>query len=243
MTIQLENIDIMFKTISKISKIYRFEYSNKCYGEFEFITQPIVEPLSLEIKGFEVLSRIISSSGDLLNNEDFFEKIDNEFLKSIFLSQLIWINRLNDNNYTFSLNLPISCLLDHEFVKKIIEINNVNIAIEINEFSNDCQFNRIRSNIIRLKKENINFWLDDYNLGNEKVARWLYLVKWDALKIDKNYILNERYSAYLPVIINYLKIFSDTVIIEGVETNYQYDEYKYKDVLMQGYLFFKNLNY
>ncbi|WP_330943184.1 EAL domain-containing protein [Vibrio diabolicus] len=232
----------MFKTISRISKNYRFEYSNKCYGEFEFITQPIVEPLCLEIKGFEILSRIISSSGDRLNNEDFFEKIDNEFLKSIFLAQLLWVNRLNNTDYTFSLNLPINCLLDYEFVNKIIEINTVNIAIEINDFSNDFQINRIKSNIIRLKNKNIQFWLDDYNLDDNKVARWLHLVKWDALKIDKNYMLSERHSVYLPVIVNYLKIFSDTIIIEGVETNYQYDEYKYKNVLMQGYLFFRNLN-
>ncbi|HHX8640545.1 TPA: hypothetical protein ACVO4S_002680, partial [Vibrio diabolicus] len=66
--------------------------------------------------------------------------------------------------------------------------------------------------------------------------------KWDALKIDKNYMLSKRHSFYLPVLVKYLKIFCDTVIIEGVETSYQYDEYKYKDVLMQGYLFSGNFN-
>ncbi|HFD4265949.1 TPA: EAL domain-containing protein [Vibrio parahaemolyticus] len=232
----------MFKIPSRKSKKHRYEYSNKCYGEFEFVTQPIVEPLSLEIQAFEVLSRIISSSGDLLNNEDFFEKIDNEFLKSIFLEQLLWINKFKNTDYIFSLNLPIDCLLDYEFINKIIDINNVNLAIEINEFSNDCQVNKIRSNIIRLKNENIRFWLDDYNLDNNKMSRWLYSVKWDALKIDKTYMLSKRHSFYLPILVKYLKIFCDTVIIEGVETSYQYDEYKYKDVLMQGYLFSGNLN-
>ncbi|EID4343326.1 EAL domain-containing protein, partial [Vibrio vulnificus] len=76
----------------------------------EFVLQAIYNPSSKEIKYYEILSRIISSSGENYNNEDFFENIDDTFLKMIAICQLKEAKRLSINK-PISINLTLSCLL------------------------------------------------------------------------------------------------------------------------------------
>ncbi|EHZ2493614.1 EAL domain-containing protein, partial [Vibrio vulnificus] len=115
----------------------------------EFVLQAIYNPSSKEIKYYEILSRIISSSGENYNNEDFFENIDDTFLKMIAICQLKEAKRLSINK-PISINLTLSCLLDTDFINELIDRKNIGLAIEINDINSNFDCDLLFENIKKL---------------------------------------------------------------------------------------------
>ncbi|WP_304680922.1 EAL domain-containing protein [uncultured Clostridium sp.] len=142
---------------------------------------------------------------------------------------------INKNKIQISIGINISPiqLLEADFVEKTIDIlNKYNIDtnkvyFEITE-SVLLEDNKIvKDNILNLRKIGIAIALDDFGTG---YASFSYLKKYklDILKIDKLFIDNESDNEF--AIVGYIKRISNLlnmkVIIEGVETEKQFNELK-----------------
>ncbi|HAS6025777.1 TPA: EAL domain-containing protein [Vibrio vulnificus] len=202
----------------------------------EFVLQAIYNPSSKEIKYYEILSRIISSSGENYNNEDFFENIDDTFLKMIAICQLKEAKRLSINK-PISINLTLSCLLDTDFINELIDRKNIGLAIEINDINSNFDCDLLFENIKKLQRSNIEIWLDDYHENHKLANLSLGTINWDKIKIDKSFLHYNDYDIEaIRSLCFVLRPFTRTgFIFEGVETYYQERLVRLSGSLSQGY--------
>ncbi|ANQ20523.1 diguanylate phosphodiesterase [Vibrio natriegens] len=214
--------------------------SNKnSYVTLEFLLQPIYLPKSGETIYCECLSRVINESGETLNSESFFDNIDDEFIKTVFLLQMEYFSSIKTSKGIF-LNLNLSALEDDEFVEKVINKNIYNkFHIEINEISTSIKYSKILKNIKRLQKLGMFIVLDDYYEENIAAHLSLGLIEWDYIKIDRSFLLyNSGDDDCLKSLIFVLRPYcKHGLIIEGVETYFQNEYLKKYNILAQGYFY------
>lgn len=105
---------------------------------------------------YELLSKLISESGTLYNNEDFFTNIDDIFLKKLCLAQLDYLEEIKIDKVT-SINVTLSLLSDQNFIDKVTHLKSTKLALEINELN--CKIdNKIKRNLMKLKNNNVMLW-------------------------------------------------------------------------------------
>ncbi|SEG67089.1 EAL domain-containing protein [Vibrio hangzhouensis] len=212
------------------------EYSAKEYVTFEFRLQPIVNPLDYKTFAFEVLSHLVNTSGEELDNEDFFELIDDEFIKEIFLCQLhCFLPFINTHNALLSFNLPSVCLTDDVFVQQVIEVINCPIAIEITCIDSIKSLNKAKGNITKLKKSGVSLWLDDYHHKDSLKTAALQSVEWDIVKLDREYLYYDDSLEMINLLIGLVSFHCDNIILEGVESDSQRVGFLNRGVYHQGY--------
>ncbi|TVU59236.1 EAL domain-containing protein [Vibrio atlanticus] len=102
------------------------------------------------------------------------------------------------------------------------------------EFS-DPKIICIRDAFKRLQVNGNKIWFDDY-IHDKLIHRvYVHLFNWDIVKVDKSYILDHKKRKLIYNIIIDIGNVVDKIIIEGVETPYQYHLLKLKKVNMQGF--------
>lgn len=213
--------------------------SKTSYVTLEFLLQPIYFPKSGETIYCECLSRVISDSGEKLNSESFFENINDEFIKKVFLLQMEYFCNIRTTKGIF-LNLNFSSLEDDEFVEKIINNNIKNrFHIEVNEMKTSIKYSKVIKNIRRLQKLGMYVILDDYSHENIAAHLSLGVIEWDYIKIDKSFLLyysgnDDSLKSLIFVLRPYCK---HGLIIEGVETSFQNEFLKKYNLLAQGYFY------
>ncbi|MCF7481930.1 EAL domain-containing protein [Vibrio sp. J1-1] len=214
--------------------------SNKTsYVTLEFLLQPICLPKSRETIYYECLSRVINESGETLNSESFFDNIDDEFIKTVFLLQMEYFSNIRTSKGIF-LNLTLSSLEDDDFVDKVINKNIYNkFHIEINEINTSIKYSKVLKNIRRLQKLGVFIILDDYYEENIAAHLSLGLIEWDYIKIDRSFLLyNSGNDDCLKSLIFVLRPYcKHGLIIEGVETYFQNEYLKKYNILAQGYFY------
>ncbi|EPP5335927.1 EAL domain-containing protein, partial [Vibrio harveyi] len=236
MTIKIEEISIDNNIVSVF-------WNNQNFVSLEFKLQPIVDPKNYKIHGYEVLSHLVNSSGERLNSEEFFEYINDEFIKKIFLCQIRFLNdNLSQFNLNISLNLPLSCLLDSSFVDEVIENTENPIIIEVTKIESIKEVNAAKRNIVKLKKQGHQFWLDDYHHDEKLKTSALQCIDWDAIKLDKSYLLYQDGLTMIGMLIPLLKFHSKKIIVEGVETSSQRVAFLHPEVFHQGYNYYYPLS-
>ncbi|MGF1689725.1 EAL domain-containing protein [Photobacterium kagoshimensis] len=211
------------------------------YAELTFLLQPIVIPNSGEIVAFEALSKVISQSGDQLNNEDFFELAGTELLKSLVIAQ---INSFKKTVYTkrralISYNLPLCCMEDDCFVEKLLATCTQKIALEFTDLNVNLKSRKIMDNLAKIQKNGHQLWLDDY-LHQSRVANLtLGYIEWDIIKVDKSYLyFNTEEESLLQSLTSVLQSYvKKGVIFEGVETELQRRLICREKTFAQGYYF------
>ncbi|MGR5177169.1 EAL domain-containing protein [Vibrio parahaemolyticus] len=212
------------------------EYSAKEYVTFEFRLQPIVNPLDYKTFAFEVLSHLVNTSGEELDNEDFFEFIDDEFIKEIFLCQLrCFMPFINSYGALLSFNLPLVCLSDDVFVQHLIEMIDCPIAIEITSIDDIKGLNKTKGNITKLKKFGAAFWLDDYHHKDSLKTAALQTLEWDIVKLDRDYLYYDDYLEMINLLVGLVRFHCDNIILEGVESDTQRVAFLNRGVYHQGY--------
>ena len=140
--------------------------SNKnSYVTLEFLLQPIYLPKSGETIYCECLSRVINESGETLNSESFFDNIDDEFIKTVFLLQMEYFSNIKTSKGIF-LNLNLSALEDDEFVEKVINKNIYNkFHIEINEISTSIKYSKILKELRNSLSYIVKWILQEFETG------------------------------------------------------------------------------
>lgn len=207
--------------------------------DIEFLLQPIVSS-SGSVLAFEALSRIHAKNDELLCNEDFFGSSEVDTIKYLTLEQMTFFkNFTSKQRKIISYNLPISSLLDNDFVTKLIAMNTIKFAIEITDFdidSNDeTSMITIRNSFRRLKRFGNQIWFDDYVNDNENHRKYFNLFSWDAVKLDKQYLLFQDNYEDLSNVIMKMRSKVKHTIVEGVESSYQLEFLKRKKVKLQGF--------
>ncbi|TON63872.1 diguanylate phosphodiesterase, partial [Vibrio parahaemolyticus] len=64
-----------------------------------------------KVKHLEILSKVLSDSGESLYNETFFSEIDQEFIKMVALAQIRFCSKLKVR-IPITVNITLSCLKD-----------------------------------------------------------------------------------------------------------------------------------
>lgn len=209
---------------------------NNDWGVIKYLFQPICSPINSKTIYYEVLSLVTSQCGEIFCNQDFFESIDDEFIKIICLSQLKFAESLKIRT-TLSININMTCLEDEQFVKKLLQIKGVKIALEINELNCYTSSIKVLSNIKSLQRNGIMIWLDDYHTNNKQANLSLGSINWDYIKIDKSFIHFNSLDVTPAQDLTYvLSPFTKKgLIFEGVETYEELKIVKATGSLSQGY--------
>lgn len=221
--------------------------TNNSSAEFTLVAQPIVQPKSRNVIAIEVLTNLISSSDGTINAEDFFSDISNEFIKSLIMIQIEELNNIkiaiNSKNIVASINIPFDLLSDIEFIKLIINKSQVKIALEVTNFKNSTLMtDSIKKSVSIIKEHGFELWLDDFT-SEDIPSNALYLLKWDRVKIDKTFIYRHiNNHSLISDLLSYISNFSfNSVVFEGIESDYQNDQISKFNVLCQGYLYSRPL--
>ncbi|MGF1834159.1 EAL domain-containing protein [Photobacterium sanguinicancri] len=230
-------------TASDLPNAVRIEslLNHNLFAELTFLLQPIVIPTTGEVVAFEALSKVISQSGDQLNNEDFFEHAGTELLKSLVIAQISAFKRTvyTKRRILISYNLPLSCMEDDCFVEKLLAICTQKIALEFTDLNVNLKSKKIADNLAKVQHQGHQLWLDDY-LHHSRVANLtLGYIEWDIIKIDKSYLyFNTEEESLLKSLTSVLQSYvKKGVIFEGVETELQRRLICREKTFAQGYYF------
>ncbi|SEG44133.1 EAL domain-containing protein [Vibrio hangzhouensis] len=209
------------------------------FAELEFVFQPIQHSTTEDLVAYELLSKVLSQSGDCYENSDFFEDVDNELIKKIVVAQVQFINKMfTEQSHLISLNITFDCLLDSEFVDSVIEQSSRTIAFEVNsttfESMNDC----VLRNLAKLRRAGHQLWLDDFSIEHSTASSTFGHLVWDSIKIDRCYLFdNALYPNKISSDILKLKPHTKNgVIFDGVETELHYQYLRHSEISLQGYL-------
>ncbi|WP_185067085.1 EAL domain-containing protein [Vibrio ponticus] len=208
------------------------------YAAIDFLFQPIYCSRRRRAIYYEVLSRVTSQSGEVYNSQDFFENIDDDFIKNICLSQIKAAKTLKIKSM-ISTNVNMSCLDDDDFVQDLLSFKGVKFSLEINELNCYTSSVRTLNNIKTLQANGVMIWLDDYHSNNEQANLSLGNIHWDYIKIDKSFLYYNS-EDFMPVkALSYvLSPFTKKgLIFEGVETYEQSLIVKSTRSLAQGYFY------
>ncbi len=229
-------------------------------NDFEIYYQPIVNKETNKTEGLEALVRwnhkelgyvspsefiyiaekynIIYDLGDLIM-EDVLENI-RDWKSSGILDSYI------------SINISPKQLIKNGFVESLInKLESKNIAtsdiqIEVTETSLIKNLDRAKRVIDNLKNKGVRIALDDFGDGYSSLS-YLVNFKFDAIKLDKNFIKNiENDNIKLSIIKNIANIANDIgseFILEGIESEEHLERVKETGFThMQGYLIGKPRN-
>ena len=212
--------------------------SDASFVKLEFLFQPIIDLKQRQVRHLEILSKVLSDSGEICYNETFFSEIDQELIKMVALAQIKFCSDLKVH-IPITVNITLSCLKDRFFLQSLLNERDVNFDIEITDIDCDVNCGRLQSSIRLLKRSGVGLLLDDYYHKNNVANISLGFIDWDYIKIDKSFLHHNcddinTINYLLRVISPYAK---KGIILEGVETSYQHDVVKNLNVLVQGYFY------
>ncbi len=204
-----------------------------------FCLQPQFD-ISHKLRGFEVLARMKSVSGNNLPPSEFIpvaekvgliDKVDsNVFRKAaMFFGELI---KNTGTDVMLSVNVSVRHLMKNDFLEEVSEIIKASgvpaeqIEIEITESIMIDSADKALMCINDIKSMGIKIAIDDFGTGYSSLS---YLNKFpaDLLKVDKSFIdkmnSSESSKKYVAAIISIGHIMNFGVISEGVEDQEQLD--------------------
>ncbi|MGY5748907.1 EAL domain-containing protein [Vibrio antiquarius] len=240
-------MDDVENNISQLKNImYKYNYtdsgiivrSDTSFVKLDFLFQSIIDLKQRKIKYAEILSKVLSDSGEIFYNETFFSEIDQDFIKMIALAQVKFCSDL-EIHIPVTVNVTLSCLKDRFFIQSLLNLRDVNLSIEITDIDCDVTCGRLQNSIRLLKRSGIGLLLDDYHHKNDVANMSLGYIDWDYIKVDKSFLhynLDDinTIKYLLGIIYPYAR---KGIILEGIETSYQHDLMKNLDVLVQGYFY------
>ncbi|MCW0507635.1 EAL domain-containing protein [Aeromonas piscicola] len=187
--------------------------------------QPIARLDTNKTVAYEVLSRIDTESSIMV--EDFFREIPSNELMALLMRQITIINgsRLNTR---FFLNVRLECLTD-KFVSWIESFAQKKLSFEI-DYHDIINVRYSPSPLIinRLLLLGHQIWLDDFDadFDNEEI---LCAFNWSGIKLDKSVLwkLAFHHPAKIADIIRRCTCYAEDVIVEGIETDMQFNLSKF----------------
>lgn len=274
----LKNIDISYNKVKKMEKntilFYKKEMSIEAIkqknlednlleaikrNEFYLVYQPIINPVTNEIKYFEALLRWNSQNLGMISPYHFIptaEKLGiiHELGYLVFnkaCKTILKINKSFAKDFSISINVSPLQLKKDSFISEIKEsikqttIDPKNIIIELTE-SAFIDNNNISKNSLKIIHElGIKTAIDDFGTGYSSLGYLSYL-NVDYLKIDKSFIdgllLDDKNKKIIETIISLGHTMDMSITAEGVENKEQIQTLKELNCdFIQGYYYSKPL--
>ena len=208
-------------------------------AEFELAYQPIVDPESARIKGFEALIRWRHPVRGLLSPDQFvpaaeemgiIRQVDRWVMTTACAQLAEWRARFGALDLSMSVNTSASEFDDPSFVDDLkatlarFDLPPRSLELEITEsiFLNPDR--RISAIIADIRGYGVRIGLDDFGTGYSSLS---YLNRYltDTIKIDKSFVTSlctdDRTLAIVLLIIQLAKTLHVDVVAEGVETEEQ----------------------
>ncbi|MGL5328923.1 MAG: EAL domain-containing protein, partial [Peptostreptococcaceae bacterium] len=225
--------------------------------------QPIINPKTNEIKGFEGLIRL-KRKDEIISPYVFLKDIENTNMMS---EVSLWVlkkaisdydiiknyNCINNIDFYISINLSFREIEDEKFIDKIkvilekSELKPNSICLEIVEKFAITDINKIQDSIYKLKEAGFSVAIDDFGVEYSNLDI-LEKVDCDVVKLDKYFIDDIKDSFIRQEVVNFIsnicKYTNKTLVCEGVETKYQKCIIKNIDndkFYIQGYYYSKPL--
>lgn len=235
------------------------EKFNKALENKEFVVfyQPKVDAETLQICGAEALVRWLSqgeviSPGmfvPILEREGTITKLDYYMLETVCKHIRQWM-QMKIEPTCVSVNFSKVHMKNPDTAKNIISIIQKNqippeyLEIELTEMSDFDDFITMKRFVAELKEAGIGVSMDDFGTGYSSLTL-LRDLPVDTVKLDRSFVVNlesgnEKDRIMVQVITQMVKAFGMKVLIEGVETEEQYNYLKGVGCeVIQGYLFDK----
>lgn len=231
---------MIIKAKPTMTGCYLQDKEGSTIAKLSFNLQPIVNNKNCKTVSFECLSKLEFQDEKKLSNEEFFGRSCVELIKGICITQIEYFNEFQySDDVMISYNMPLSALLDDVYVDTLTKICRNSSAIEITSFDIEKLTSgvlyHLLENIHRLKSRGIMLWLDDFVHTDITHQRWLHLLEWDSIKLDKSYLLESECQERVTNLIESLSDHCSNIIVEGVETQDHYYHLSDKSVLLQGY--------
>ena len=208
--------------------------------------QPIIDPKSNQVKGLEALLRLEHAKYGVLSPYYFMDEIIKSnslklvsrwIIKQVILDYQI-IKRYQTHNPNFnpyfyiSINLSSHELEDVEFVEEIKQyiceanLPEHSICLELTEGTKIQNLEQINASLQSLKEVGVRLAIDDFGVDYSNL-NVLDKIRYDFIKVDKNFIDNIDTSDINRAIIDFISNFTNerdiSIVFEGVETKEQVD--------------------
>lgn len=226
--------------------------------------QPIVNPKSNKIKGFEALIRM-KSKDEILTPYYFLKDIeDNNMMFELSLwiikkaiddyNKIKTFNNVKNNDFYISVNISFKEIENSEFIESVkniakeAQIKPNSICLEVVEKFGMKDINQIQMAIRELKEVGFIVAIDDFGVEYSNLD---VLEKLDCniVKLDKYFIDNIEDSLVRKEIVKFLsnlcKLSNKTIVSEGIENQNQMELIKNIDndkFYIQGYFYSKPLD-
>lgn len=223
----------LYKYECMLTSINRSFEDMKNKSELFLVFQPKINVQTLNITGYEVLSRWKHREYGYISPMDFipfFISMNEikEFDLFVIANALEFQKELIENNIyqQCSVNLSIISLNDIDVLNKICDlVDNYNISansiiIEILEHRGLKYNENTRENLKILRNKGFKISLDDFGTGHSSLSR-LYNLEIDELKIAKEFLVditeNIKQKNILKAIFNLASDLNVETVVEGVE--------------------------
>lgn len=223
--------------------------------------QPIVDPKTNGVKGFESLLRL-NKNGKILTPDSFIREIEDN---NMSLEVSLWLLKkviadyriikdyrmVKGSNFYISLNVSFKEIENPKFLRSLMKIakdykiDDCNICLEIVEKLGMEDIGRIQSAIRIIKEYGFLIAIDDFGVEYSNLDL-LNKIDSDIVKLDKYFadnldksIINKKTVEFISEICN---ISNRTIVFEGVEGKYQVNIIKafpYEKIYIQGYFYSK----
>ncbi|EOA8958820.1 EAL domain-containing protein [Vibrio harveyi] len=184
----------------------QIELSIDIESDIEFVFQEIYSNISNNIVGLEIFSQLNSN---LVEINDKFETLDYDDIKNLIIYQIKYIEKLS-YHLPISINIPLPCLSDNEFISYLLFKREVNFIIEVTDI-NDKYYDSYLYSLLKLKEVGFQLYLDEVDFKDKNVDTILQF-NWDFIKIDLNLETNKDdcYTNFIQTIRN--NISENTII-------------------------------
>jgi sensor c-di-GMP phosphodiesterase-like protein len=250
-------------TINQISKKYSIEsfleyaYQNQLFFP---VYLPTYDIANQSINGAEVLMRLKTAEGDIIQPDSFIPALEQTPLitdVTLFLvdSALREHQRLLKNTeYHLAINICANMLKDNRFYESLSNLMQTyqvapqQLILEITERAIfDFDDSNVKTNIHQLHQLGVKLAIDDFGTGHASI-QYLQYYPFSYLKIDKLFVQSIGTGAITEslneAIITLAKRLNLEIIAEGVETEEQFQYLQQHQVpFCQGWYFSKPLIY
>ncbi|WP_412975080.1 EAL domain-containing protein [Ornithinibacillus sp. 179-J 7C1 HS] len=208
--------------------------------------QPIINLETMEIVGYEALLRtntptpIHSNIFSIAKNEGCLYSLD-----TLSISKAINVycqSKEYDTEKVLFINIYPSTIINPEFIFFInsLNIENLNVVFEINEYEDINDFDELLIGIKLLKDKNIKIAIDDIGKGNLEIFKILelnpHVIKIDS-SITRGITESLEKQLFSKLLVDYCKQLGIELVFEGIENKDTLIKMKKDGVIYgQGYL-------
>lgn len=234
-------------------------------GQYFLNYQPIYNPKTMQIVGFEALLRLRGKNKEIISPSKFLLQIEKN---NMLLNLSLWVIKkvikdyeeirnfryVHKRDFYISINVSLRELENDYFIKRAIQIltesslKSGTICLEIVERVKMNDVDKITKNISHLKEAGFKIAIDDFGVEYSNLDI-LHKLDFDTIKVDKHFIdgidkdfVKEEIILFISRIATFK---NKAVVLEGIEESSQdlrIKEINHPSLYVQGYYYNRPMN-